>query len=69
MEKADLVVRTPVPGDRRYNAIRLTEHGKKVLLEVEQRYLAAVDLVMSPLSAEEQRQLMGMLERLRENLP
>jgi len=69
MEKADLVVRTPVPGDRRYNAIKLTEHGKKVLLEVEERYLAAVDLVMSPLSAKEQSQLMSMLERLRENLP
>jgi DNA-binding MarR family transcriptional regulator len=69
MEKADLVVRTPVPGDRRYNAIKLTEHGRKVLLEVEERYLAAVAMVMSPLSKEEQDQLMSMLERLRENLP
>ena len=69
MEKADLVVRTPVPGDRRYNAIKLTEHGREVLLEVEERYLAAVAMVMSPLSKEEQDQLMNMLERLRENLP
>lgn len=69
MEKADLVVRTPVPGDRRYNAIKLTEHGKKVLLEVEERYLAGVAIVMSPLSDNEQKQLIGMLERLRENIP
>ena len=69
MEKADLVVRTPVPGDRRYNAIKLTAHGREVLLDVEERYLAAVAMVMSPLSQKEQMQLMNMLERLRENLP
>jgi len=69
MEKADLVVRTPVPGDRRYNAIKLTGHGREVLLEVEERYLTAVAMVMSPLSEKEQDQLMNMLERLREALP
>jgi len=68
MEKSNLVARTSVPGDRRFNAIRLTAHGKKVLLDVEAKYQAEVAKIMSPLTAQEQRQLMNMLEGLREKL-
>lgn len=68
MEKANLVVRTAVPGDRRYNAVRLTARGKKTLLDVEEKYAEEVTRIMSPLSDDETDQLRGMLERVRENL-
>ena len=68
MENSNLVVRTSVPGDRRFNAIMLTAHGRKVLLDVEVKYQTEVAKIMSPLSAQEQRQMMNMLERLREKL-
>ncbi len=68
MENSNLVMRTSVPGDRRFNAIMLTAHGRKVLLDVEEKYQTEVAKIMSPLSAEEQRQMMNMLERLREKL-
>ncbi len=68
MEKADLVGRTAVPGDRRYNAVRLTAHGKKLLLDVEDAYRGEIGKVMSALSESEQKALIRLLERLRENL-
>jgi len=68
MEKANLVARTPVPGDRRYNAVRLTAHGKKVLLDVEGKYQAEVTKIMGPLDHDDQRRLIEMLERVREGL-
>jgi len=68
MEKANLVVRTAVPDDRRYNAVRLTARGKKVLLDVEEKYAEEVTRIMNPLSNDEMDRLRGMLERIRENL-
>ena len=68
MEKANLVVRTAVPGDRRFNAVRLTARGKQVLLDVEEKYVGEVARIMSPLSSKEMDQLRNMLERVRDNL-
>ena len=68
MEKSNLVARTSVPGDRRYNAVKLTAYGKKVLRDVEETYEAEVSKIMSPLEPEEQQQLMKMLERVRTKL-
>jgi DNA-binding MarR family transcriptional regulator len=68
MEKADFVVRTPADGDRRYNIIKLTKKGKAMLKKVEPLYAKEVTRIMSPLSGAEQKKLVGMLERVRENM-
>jgi DNA-binding MarR family transcriptional regulator len=68
MEKANLVVRTSVPGDRRYNLVRLTAHGKRVLLDVEEEYAQEVAKIMGALDDSEVRDLIGDLERIRTNL-
>lgn len=68
MEKANLVVRTSVPGDRRYNSVRLTAHGKRVLLDVEEEYAHEVAKIMGVLDDSEVRDLIGDLERIRTNL-
>ncbi|MFC1736198.1 MarR family winged helix-turn-helix transcriptional regulator [Candidatus Hydrogenedentota bacterium] len=68
MEKADLVARTPVPGDRRCNAIQLTAKGLGIFKEVEEKYDRNVLEIMSVLFDEEVSQLVGMLERVRNNL-
>jgi DNA-binding MarR family transcriptional regulator len=68
MEKAGLVRRNDVPGDRRYNAIQLTSQGGKILLEVEDKYLKEVTKIMSELTGKETRELIQLLERIRANL-
>ncbi len=65
MEKTDLVVRTPAPGDRRYNIIKLTEHGRKMLDEITPLYAREVKRVMAPLQENEQKRLIKMLEQIR----
>ncbi len=69
MEKSDLVQRAPVPGDRRYNVIRLTPHGQERMQAAEQAYLRAVEAIMDPLDENQLTDLIQMLETLRENLP
>jgi MarR family 2-MHQ and catechol resistance regulon transcriptional repressor len=68
MEKANLVVRTSVPGDRRYNSIRLTAHGKRVLLDVEDEYAHEVGRIMGVLDDSDVQELISALERIRSNL-
>jgi len=68
MEKADLVVRTAVPDDRRYNIIKLTDYGRKMLDEINPLYAREVKRVMAPLKENEQKRLIRMLEEIRTNL-
>jgi DNA-binding MarR family transcriptional regulator len=68
MEKADFVVRTAADSDRRYNIIKLTRKGKALLKKVEPLYAKEVTRIMSPLSDAEQKKLVSMLERVRENM-
>lgn len=68
MEKAELVVRTAAPGDRRYNIIKLTNHGRKLLAKVQPLYAKEVTKVMSPLKDGELRRMIRMLEDIRANL-
>lgn len=68
MEKGNLVVRRPVPGDRRYNIIGLTPHGEEMLEDVEEIYLAKTDEIMSVLDEGEMCSLVSILEKLRGNL-
>jgi MarR family 2-MHQ and catechol resistance regulon transcriptional repressor len=68
MEKAELVLRTPVPGDRRYNVVRLTERGQDILARAEEDYRRKVSELMGVCSEERLRQLIDALERIRGNL-
>jgi MarR family 2-MHQ and catechol resistance regulon transcriptional repressor len=68
MEKANLVMRTPVQGDRRYNCVRLTAYGKRLLVEVEEEYAHEVGKIMGVLDDSDVQELISALERLRANL-
>ena len=69
MEKANLVVRTAAASDRRYNIVKLTAHGKKLLAEVEPLYAKEVRKIMAALKEPEQKKLIAMLEKIRSELP
>jgi DNA-binding MarR family transcriptional regulator len=68
MEKGGLVERTDSPTDRRYNIIKLTARGKKLLDEVEPLYGKEIRRVMAALKDADQKRLIAMLERTRANL-
>ena len=68
MEKAGLVRRVDVPGDRRYNSIELTTRGRDLLLELENRYMEKIEAVMNVLEGTEMEELVSALERIRQNL-
>ena len=68
MEKASLVVRTASPDDRRYNIIKLTGHGKKLLDQIEPLYAKEVKKIMVPLKEPEQKKLIAVLEKVRSKL-
>jgi DNA-binding MarR family transcriptional regulator len=68
MEKARLVTRFDVPGDRRYNAIRLTANGKKIMFDVEDKYMEEVKKIIGVLSRLEMEELVKALERIRRGL-
>ncbi len=68
MEKADLVVRKPVPDDRRYNIIELTPHGLTMYHNVAGIYKRKIMEIMNILDEGELKSLMGILEKLRQNL-
>ena len=69
MEKADLVVRTPAPSDRRSNIVKLTNRGKKLLARIEPLYAREVKRIMASLKQAEQKKLIAMLEKIRSNIP
>ena len=68
MEKSGLVARTPAHSDRRYNIIKLTPHGKRLLSRVEPLYADEVRRIMNVLIENEQKRLIGMLEKVRLNI-
>ncbi|MBC8469663.1 MAG: MarR family transcriptional regulator [Planctomycetes bacterium] len=68
MEKADLVIRTPAPSDRRSNIVKLTGRGKELLAEIEPRYTKEVKRIMAALKLNEQKTVIEMLERIRGNV-
>ena len=68
MEKSELVERTSMPMDRRYNIIKLTERGKKMLSKIEPLYAQEVDRIMDVLLESEQKRLISMLEKIRSNI-
>jgi DNA-binding MarR family transcriptional regulator len=68
MEKAELVSRTAVPSDRRYNIIVMTSRGKKLLSKIEPLYIKEVRRIMGILLDPEKKRLIGMLEKIRSNV-
>lgn len=65
MEKAGFVVRTAADDDRRFNIIKLTKKGKKLLKKVEPVYGREVTRIMSVLTDAEKKKLVKMLEKVR----
>ena len=68
MEKANLVARRPVPGDRRYNVIELTPHGIKMWTDIVGVYKQKVSEIMGAVSEEELEALVRTMEKVRRNL-
>jgi len=67
MEKAGLVERTAAPSDRRYNIVKLTDHGVSLLAEVEPLYIEEIQQ-SAVLEPTEQMQLISMLEKIRRHV-
>jgi len=65
MERTKLVVRTSAPDDRRFNIVKLTADGKKLLAEVEPLYAKLVKKIMAALKETEQKRMIGTLEKIR----
>jgi MarR family 2-MHQ and catechol resistance regulon transcriptional repressor len=65
MEKSGLVVRTAEPEDRRYNVVKLTTRGRKLLAQVEPLYAREVKKIMAALEEAAQKRLITMLEKIR----
>lgn len=68
MERSGLVTRSVSADDRRYNLIRLTPQGKKMLLAVEDAYMKEIKRIMGAISPDELKTLMALLERIRSNI-
>jgi DNA-binding MarR family transcriptional regulator len=68
MEKANFVVRTPAPSDRRSNIVKLTGRGRKLLDQIEPLYTKEVKRIMAVLKQAEQKTLIEMLKKIRGNI-
>ena len=68
MEKASLVMRTSISGDRRTNIIKMTVKGKKLFEKVEPLYAEMVKQIMAGFKQSEQKKLITILEKVRANL-
>jgi len=65
MEKAELVCRTTLNSDRRFNIVKLTARGKKLFAKVEPLYAKLIKDLMTPAKESEQRELIEILEKIR----
>jgi DNA-binding MarR family transcriptional regulator len=67
LEMDGLIVRRRDPADRRRQLIKLTPEGTKRLRDAEAAVAEAERELLSPLSADERRELHGYLERIAEH--
>jgi DNA-binding MarR family transcriptional regulator len=65
MEKAEIVKRNCVSGDRRVNMVQLTSKGKKKFEDVEPDYAEEVERIMNILGLHDQKNLVKFLEKIR----
>ena len=68
MEKAGLVARRAVKGDRRCNAVAPTDAGRAALAAAESDYIALVTRVMSAFTADETASLTRLMLKLHDAL-
>lgn len=68
MEQAGWVVRESEKRDRRVKQVRLTKAGRQLLDRAEQVYFERVEEIMSAFNRTEQRQLVKMLETIRQRM-
>jgi len=68
LEEKGLVRRGAVSNNRRIYHVEITEKGLEILDEVEPRYRQNIHRVLASFSTEECRQLIGYLERVREQV-
>lgn len=66
--KAGLVTRHPVPGDRRYNTVKLTARGMKMFAAVIDAYNKEIRELTGKVSSLEQQRLVTALGRIRANI-
>ncbi len=64
LENRGLVMRTPSPNDRRSHALQLSEEGAALLKRLEEMVRAHERHISRELSAEDQRQLLRLLDRV-----
>ncbi|WP_020119210.1 MarR family winged helix-turn-helix transcriptional regulator [Streptomyces canus] len=64
LQSAGLVLREPDPGDRRKNAVSLTEDGARLLTRCEKAARHANDELLAPLSPDERAMFMDLLIRI-----
>ena len=64
LQSADLVLRRPDPGDRRKNAVTLTDEGARLLERCEKAARRANDELLAPLSSDERARFMSLLIRI-----
>ena len=65
LEREGLLARKPAPGDRRATLVELTQAGRHHIGEWQAFQRQLSDDVMAPLNADERRELMRLLERIR----
>lgn len=68
LEQRGLVARSAAPGSRRNLSLALTRAGEQLLKEAQKPAERAYRQLMSPLSAEQQVQLLSLLHQLTEGL-
>ncbi|PPS84318.1 MarR family winged helix-turn-helix transcriptional regulator [Streptomyces sp. MH60] len=64
LQSASLLVRVPDPGDRRKNAVSLTEEGGRVLARCEEAARVANDELLAPLTEDERARLTDLVRRI-----
>ncbi len=69
LEAAGHIAREPDPTDRRGVLIRLTPRGRSLIDQAAVKHMANERRILSGLTAAEQRQLAGLLRKLRTTLP
>jgi DNA-binding MarR family transcriptional regulator len=68
MESSGLVVRTAAPKDRRYNVVKLTARGRRILAQVEPLYAKEIGQIMVSSGRAEQKRLITALEKIRRGI-
>lgn len=64
LERADMVVRTPDPADRRQVSVQLTPHGLQFLQDMLPEHFARINTLLEPLSDKERRTLVRLLGKI-----